>query len=155
MNGFTRRRFLTVSTAAIAASAAGGLLQSGQAEAAPLKYEPEKGATLRVLRWKRFVQGMKINCWRTRAGSPSSLASRCASIAKTSRICVPKRPWPRRWGRDPTSSSARTSNRSCIRTSWWMSASWRITLGRSTAAGSRSVRSTARTRVTGSRFPPV
>ena len=83
---------------------------------------------------------MKINCWRTRAGSPSSLASRCASTAQTGRICVPKRPWPRMWGRDPTSSSARTSNRSCIRTSWWMSASWRTTLGRSTAAGSRSVR---------------
>ena len=57
MDGITRRRFLTASTAAIAASAAGGLLQSGQAETAPLKYEPEKGATLRVLRWKRFVQG--------------------------------------------------------------------------------------------------
>ena len=57
MDGCTRRRFLTASTAAIAASAAGGLLQSGQAQAAPLKYEPEKGATLRVLRWKRFVQG--------------------------------------------------------------------------------------------------
>ena len=57
MDGFTRRRFLTASAAAIAASAAGGLLQSGQAQAAPLKYEPEKGATLRVLRWKRFVQG--------------------------------------------------------------------------------------------------
>ena len=57
MDGLTRRRFLTASAAAIAASAAGGLLQSGQAQAAPLKYEPEKGATLRVLRWKRFVQG--------------------------------------------------------------------------------------------------
>ena len=57
MDGLTRRRFLTTSTAAIAASAAGGLLQSGQAETAPLKDEPEKGATLRVLRWKRFVRG--------------------------------------------------------------------------------------------------
>jgi len=57
MDGLTRRRFLTTSAAAVAASAAGGLLQSGQAQAAPLKYEPEKGATLRVLRWKRFVQG--------------------------------------------------------------------------------------------------
>jgi multiple sugar transport system substrate-binding protein len=57
MNRFTRRRFLAATTAATAAGTAGSLLQPALAHAAPLKYEPEKGATLRVLRWKRFVQG--------------------------------------------------------------------------------------------------
>ena len=57
MNGFTRRRFLTATTAATAAGAMHRLVKPAPAQAAPLKYEPEKGATLRVLRWKRFVQG--------------------------------------------------------------------------------------------------
>ena len=51
---FTRRDFLA-STAAVAATTALG----GHAFAAPapLLYKPEAGAKLRVLRWKRFVQG--------------------------------------------------------------------------------------------------
>ncbi|MGE8369286.1 ABC transporter substrate-binding protein [Cupriavidus basilensis] len=51
---FTRRDFLA-STAAVAATTALG----GHAFAAPapLQYKPEAGAKLRVLRWKRFVQG--------------------------------------------------------------------------------------------------
>src|SRR5262245_43209357 len=57
MDRFTRRRFLSATTAAAAAGAAGKLVQPTKVQAAPLKYEPEKGATLRVLRWKRFVQG--------------------------------------------------------------------------------------------------
>lgn len=53
-SNFTRRDFL-VSTAAVAATTAIG----GHAFAAPaaLQYKPEAGAKLRVLRWKRFVQG--------------------------------------------------------------------------------------------------
>ena len=57
MNGFTRRRFLTATTAATAAGAMHQLVRSAPARAAALKFEPEKGAILRVLRWKRFVQG--------------------------------------------------------------------------------------------------
>jgi multiple sugar transport system substrate-binding protein len=51
-----RRDFLKIS-AGIAAGAAGGvpLLAEAQGKTAPWK--PEKGAKLRVLRWKRFVQG--------------------------------------------------------------------------------------------------
>ena len=56
MSNFKRRDFLKIS-AGIAAGAAGGmpLLAEAQGKAAPWK--PEKGAKLRVLRWKRFVQG--------------------------------------------------------------------------------------------------
>lgn len=55
MTKLTRRDFL-VSTAGIAAASAVG----GKALAATpgeLSYKPEEGAKLRVLRWKRFVQG--------------------------------------------------------------------------------------------------
>ena len=51
----SRRNALRVLSAATAA-AAGGTLVS-RPPAADLKYTPEAGAELRVLRWKRFVQG--------------------------------------------------------------------------------------------------
>jgi multiple sugar transport system substrate-binding protein len=56
MSNIKRRDFLKIS-AGLAAGAAGGmpLLAKAQGKAAPWK--PEKGAKLRVLRWKRFVQG--------------------------------------------------------------------------------------------------
>src|ERR1700693_2318506 len=57
MSRFTRRRFLSTAGAATALGAAGQLLDSRPAGAAELRFEPEKGAELRVLRWKRFVQG--------------------------------------------------------------------------------------------------
>jgi multiple sugar transport system substrate-binding protein len=55
MKNYTRRKFLQTSAAVAAGSAFGG-----QAIAAALpgqRYIPEKDAKLRVLRWKRFVQG--------------------------------------------------------------------------------------------------
>jgi multiple sugar transport system substrate-binding protein len=57
MNRFTRRHFLAAGTVAAAAGAAHKFLGPAPVQAAPIKYAPEKGATLRVLRWKRFVQG--------------------------------------------------------------------------------------------------
>lgn len=57
MGTFTRREFLRTASAATAASVAGPLLHAGAAGAAELKFDIEKGANLRVLRWKRFVQG--------------------------------------------------------------------------------------------------
>ena len=56
MSNIKRRDFLKIS-AGLASGAAGGmpLLAEAQGKAAPWK--PEKGAKLRVLRWKRFVQG--------------------------------------------------------------------------------------------------
>jgi multiple sugar transport system substrate-binding protein len=55
MSNMNRRDFLKL-TAGIAAGAP--LLAQAQGKAAPgFTYRPEKGAKLRVLRWKRFVQG--------------------------------------------------------------------------------------------------
>lgn len=52
MTDFTRRDALLAGTAL-----AGASLLPGAAAAQDLAIEPEKGARLRVLRWKRFVQG--------------------------------------------------------------------------------------------------
>jgi multiple sugar transport system substrate-binding protein len=51
----SRRNALRVLSAATAAAAGGSLVS--RSPAADLKYTPEAGAELRVLRWKRFVQG--------------------------------------------------------------------------------------------------
>ena len=59
MSKFKRRDFLKV-TAGVAAGTAlgpGSALLSTEAAAQQYKVTPEKGAKLRVLRWKRFVQG--------------------------------------------------------------------------------------------------
>ena len=54
---FTRRKFLKTSSGAAAATAATGpMIWTGEAHAQWVN-QPEKGAKLRVLRWKRFVQG--------------------------------------------------------------------------------------------------
>ena len=54
---FTRRKFLKTSSGAAAATAATGpMIWTGDAHAQWVN-QPEKGAKLRVLRWKRFVQG--------------------------------------------------------------------------------------------------
>jgi multiple sugar transport system substrate-binding protein len=53
---YSRRDALRVLGAATAA-VAGHALIPDRAAAADLKYAPEAGAQLRVLRWKRFVQG--------------------------------------------------------------------------------------------------
>ena len=56
MTTFTRRRFLRTAGAA-ALSATAPLLPQRTARSAQPKWQPEKGANLRLLRWKRFVQG--------------------------------------------------------------------------------------------------
>jgi multiple sugar transport system substrate-binding protein len=54
----TRREFVKAAgTVSVGAALGGGPLLSAQAQAPTLKITPEKGAKLRVLRWKRFVQG--------------------------------------------------------------------------------------------------
>jgi multiple sugar transport system substrate-binding protein len=54
----TRRKFLGTTTALTASASVGGMLLSGNAQAqANMSFPIEKGAKLRVLRWKRFVQG--------------------------------------------------------------------------------------------------
>jgi multiple sugar transport system substrate-binding protein len=59
MSKFKRRDFLKA-TAGVAASGAlgtGSALFAAEAQAQAYKVTPEKGAKLRLLRWKRFVQG--------------------------------------------------------------------------------------------------
>src|SRR5271169_1592050 len=58
MDLFKRRDFLkaTAGVAAGQALGAGAGLFAGDAQAQAYKAAPEKGATLRLLRWKRFVQ---------------------------------------------------------------------------------------------------
>src|SRR5579859_8269383 len=55
MSRFTRRHFLQASAAAGIAFGAPMLARESQAQ--DLSFKPEAGAKLRVLRWKRFVQG--------------------------------------------------------------------------------------------------
>jgi multiple sugar transport system substrate-binding protein len=59
MSDIKRRDFLkaTAGVAATSALGTGGLLLPADVAAQQLKITPEKGAKLRVLRWKRFVQG--------------------------------------------------------------------------------------------------
>jgi multiple sugar transport system substrate-binding protein len=59
MSKFKRRDFLkaTAGVAAGSALGAGSALFAAEAQAQQYKVTPEKGAKLRVLRWKRFVQG--------------------------------------------------------------------------------------------------
>ena len=68
MSEFSRRAALKVIGATAISTAAGSLLGSPSAQAADLGYKPEAGAELRVLRWKRFVQGDEDHGLRSAAG---------------------------------------------------------------------------------------
>jgi multiple sugar transport system substrate-binding protein len=57
MSEVSRRRVLKVIGATAVTTAAGGLFGPSAGRAADLSYKPESGAELRILRWKRFVQG--------------------------------------------------------------------------------------------------
>jgi len=58
MSNIDRRNFLKMSAGLAAGAATGEVLAQDKKAAAPtLNLKPEKGAKLRVLRWKRFVQG--------------------------------------------------------------------------------------------------
>jgi multiple sugar transport system substrate-binding protein len=52
-----RRKFLKTSAGVAAAAASGTLFAPAVVHAQQWSNQPEKGARLRVLRWKRFVQG--------------------------------------------------------------------------------------------------
>jgi multiple sugar transport system substrate-binding protein len=60
MTDFSRRDVLKAGVAAGAVAASSGLALPASAQ--ELKLQPEKGAALRVLRWKQFVQG-DIDVW--------------------------------------------------------------------------------------------
>ncbi len=61
--GITRRDLLKTSAGVAAGLAGAGLLHGGlpaSAQQPDLTFEPEKGAELRVLRWRRFVEGDEV-----------------------------------------------------------------------------------------------
>lgn len=53
---FSRRDVFKIGAAGVAAFAAGGLMHQSAAEAAEM-FKPEKGASLKILRWTKFVPG--------------------------------------------------------------------------------------------------
>ena len=55
MNDFSRRT-LVKGAGALGLAAGGGLFEFAQAFAQESQWKPEAGASLNVLRWKRFVQ---------------------------------------------------------------------------------------------------
>jgi multiple sugar transport system substrate-binding protein len=57
MSKMTRRDFVKTTAGLAVGASLGGSLLGGEAAAADLTFKPEKDAKLRVLRWKRFVQG--------------------------------------------------------------------------------------------------
>jgi multiple sugar transport system substrate-binding protein len=57
MSNFSRRDFIKATAGLAASGSLGATLVPGEAAAEALSYKPEPGARLRVLRWKRFVQG--------------------------------------------------------------------------------------------------
>jgi len=57
MSEIKRREFLKATAGVAALGAGAGLFPADAAAQATWTNKPEKGAKLRVLRWKRFVQG--------------------------------------------------------------------------------------------------
>src|SRR5882672_4950798 len=57
MKAHSRRDFLKTTAGIAAGAALGDSLLGRDAQAQQLTFKPEQGAKLRVLRWKRFVQG--------------------------------------------------------------------------------------------------
>ena len=100
------------------------------------KLTPEKGAQLRVLRWKRFVQGDE-DVWaaNTKKFTADDRHRRCASTPRAGRTCGRRRRSRRTSAAGPTSSSARWRTRTCIRRSSSTSPTSRTISATSTAAG--------------------
>ena len=118
MSNHTRRDFLKT-TGGIAARRAAGRIAARRAKRQRQRLpKPETGAKLRVLRWKRFVQGDEDQ-WlaNTKKFTEADRRRSHASTARTGRTSARRRRWPPTSAAAPTSSSARTTTRICIRTS--------------------------------------
>ena len=154
MRGFTRRRFLTATAAATAASAIDRLMTPA-AQPAGLKYTPEKGAKLRMLRWKRFVQGDEDQLAANTRRFTEKTGVEVQVDSENWEEVRPKAAVAANVGagpdiiigtdEDPHQYPHQLVDVSDLATIW----------ARSTAGGSTSARNTVRTRADGSRSPPA
>ena len=116
MKNYTRRDFLQTTAAVAAASALG---QQAFAAALPgQRYVPEKDAKLRVLRWKRFVQGDE-DVWLANTKKFTQMTGiEVWSTAKAGKTCGQKLRSPPMSAAARTSSAAPSRIRTCTPTSW-------------------------------------
>ena len=84
MEDRTRRRIVG-GMGALAATSPMFWVKSAQAQTS---FKPEKGAKLRVLRWKRFVQADE-DCAGQHQEVRDAYGIECAPITKTVKTCVP------------------------------------------------------------------
>ena len=139
MSDVKRRDFLKATAGVAAGSAlpaARHCLRRRGGRAGNTRSQPEKGAKLRVLRWKRFVQGDE-DVWaaNTEEVHRDDRASKCASTPKAGKTCGRRRRSRPTSAAVPTSSSARWRTRTSIPTSSSTSPISPTTSATSTAAG--------------------
>jgi TAT (twin-arginine translocation) pathway signal sequence. len=153
MSKFSRRDFLKTTAGAAAAGTLGaGSTMWSQDAMAQAKWTPEKGATLRVLRWKRFVQGDEDKWLENTKKFTGRPASRCASTAKAGRTCARRRRCGERRAAARTSSSRPSRMRTSIPDKLVDVTTSATTSAASTAAGTTCARTTASRRASGSRY---
>ena len=116
MKQLKRREFLKT-TAGVAAGATVGPMIWVKDAQAQWTNTPEKDAKLRVLRWKRFVQGDEDQYLANIKKFTEKTGIEVASTPRTGRTCVPRRQSPPTRARVRTSSCRPTTMRICIPTS--------------------------------------
>ena len=117
MSKFTRREFLKTTAGA---AAAGTLGVGGSQDAfAQAKWTPEKGAKLRVLRWKRFVQGDEDKWMENTKAFTAKTGIEVRVDHEGWEDVRPKAAVAANVAAVPTSSSPRSRTRTSIPTSSW------------------------------------
>jgi multiple sugar transport system substrate-binding protein len=106
MSKFSRRDFLKTTAGAAAAGGLGaGSAMWSQDAFAQSKWTPEKGAKLRLLRWKRFVQGDEDQWAANTKKFTEKTGVEVRSTRRVGRMCGPRPQVPRTSEAVPTSSS--------------------------------------------------
>jgi hypothetical protein len=113
MASMNRRDFLKITGAAGSAL----MLPESPAQAQSWTNEPEKGASLRLMRWKRFVEGDEKVWMENTKKFSDKYKVEVRVDSESFETSVRKPPWRRTSAVDPTSSSAGTTTRIFIRTS--------------------------------------
>jgi multiple sugar transport system substrate-binding protein len=86
----SRRDFLSAAAAGVAAA----MLGVGASAAEELKYSPERDASLRVLRWKRFVQGDEDQWMANTRRFTQATGVPVQVDSENWEECVPRPRWP-------------------------------------------------------------